>query len=198
MFQQSLARRYTFKKSCNILLSCRRCRLAYDVSSRQFTGGFIGNGGHGNVVDVGVSQENLFQFRRRHLISFVLDQLFHAIGDEEIAIRVVVAHVASVQPSLKIHLLMIHYEFFFFFLFFFISRRTTFGVDGLVGCAGVADVAFHYQSASDADFARLIGTQRFIRFPVNNLQTQNRNKSATSTRRKRRRRKKILSIDRKA
>jgi hypothetical protein len=47
-------------------------------------------------------QQHCFELGRRHLETFVLDQLLRAIDDEEVPVFVVVPDVARVQPAFGI------------------------------------------------------------------------------------------------
>ena len=74
----------------------------FDEGSRDLACGLIGNSDDGGVSDSGMRNKDILQLGRCHLMPLVLDELFEAVDDAEMAEVVDVADVTSVKPSFRI------------------------------------------------------------------------------------------------
>src|SRR5712691_3821118 len=83
------------------LLRCDRA-LEHDERLWHLTRLLIGAGNHGRVGDRGMRQQDRLQFRGRHLVTLVLDQLLEPIDDIEVAIVVRMADVSGMQPAIAV------------------------------------------------------------------------------------------------
>src|SRR6185295_1399239 len=88
-------------------------------------------------------QQYGFELGRRHLKTFVFDQLLRTIDDEEVSVFICVSDVACVQPSVC--------------------------VDRLRGCVRIVQVAHHDLRPSYTDLAFLVWTKWLASFEVDDL-----------------------------
>src|SRR5687767_10142738 len=71
----------------------------YDDRLRNSARFLVGTRNNGGVRNTWMCHQHGFQLSRRHLQTFVLDQLLGAIDDEEVPVFVGVTDVAGVQPT---------------------------------------------------------------------------------------------------
>ena len=75
--------------------------LAHDKGDGYFARLFIVLANHRRILNLWMGDQSGLQFCRGHLKPFVFDQLFKAIHDEHIPIRIYDRHIAGFQPTIS-------------------------------------------------------------------------------------------------
>src|SRR5437763_1539306 len=81
---------------------CGCYAFQHNKSLRHFPRFIVAARNHRTIRHRRMRQQHRLQFGRRHLKSFVLNQFFHAINDEEVSIFIRVTDVTSVQPTISV------------------------------------------------------------------------------------------------